>query len=186
MSKSIKSSLAAAAAATLLFIPALSCAELVASAAPGPAVAAPHASALAALDFLTEAVSHGASASDPSESAAETRFADDERAYKLGVGRLIAPPAHLRGDVDLFLWNLLALVHAHRDGKHFELAERGVEFVLSNHPDQPSAVPLPGAMWLFVMGILGLAGTRITGVRGAAGTLPERSPGMLPGAAVPA
>ena len=65
-----------------------------------------------------------------------------------------------------------------REGKHFELVDRGVEFVLSHHTDQPSAVPLPGALWLFVMGLLGLAGTRLTGKRDEPATAGRREPAL--------
>ena len=56
--------------------------------------------------------------------------------------------------------------------------DRGVEFVLSNYTDQPSAVPLPGALWLFVMGLLGLAGTRFTGKRDETAPAGRREPAL--------
>ena len=185
MSKSFKAGLLAATAATLLCSPTLASAALVDSALPAHAAAAPNASALAALDFLTQAVADtAAAAAEPAADSLAT--AADQRAYKSGVGQLIPPPAKLRGDVDLFLWNLLGIVHAQREGKSFELADRGIAFVLAHHGDQPSAVPLPGALWLFVMGLLGLAGTRITGAGGGAGVQRQRTPAPAMGPAVAA
>ena len=195
MSKNFKSGLHAAAVAGLLYLPALSSAALVSPSVPGAAVAAPHSSTLAALDFLSAAVSH----SEPAPAAATTQNAfsparfsfDNKREESQGISRLVLRPDQLRGDVDLFLWNLLGLVHAQRDGRHFALTELRIDFVFANHSDQPSAVPLPGALWLFVMGLLGLAGTRFTGAKGGTVAAADNQQGrsrhpMLPGAAVPA
>ena len=80
---------------------------------------------------------------------------------------------NLRGNSGLLLWNLCAVVRAQQDRRTFELIDTGIATVLiSEDIARVSAVPLPGAVWLFVMGVLGLAGTRVTGIKrgkGAAG-----------------
>ena len=75
---------------------------------------------------------------------------------------------NLRGSIDLSLWNLVAAVHAQQRGDAFELVQASVASLPVSQPnvDPLSTVPLPPAVWLFVMGILGLAGTRITGLSG--------------------
>jgi hypothetical protein len=134
-----------------------------------------------ALDFLTRVSETGLAARVTGHDRAFGEY--DRPAFALGVGQLISPPARLRGDVDLFLWNLLSIVHAQRGGRPFELTDSSVAFVLTHHADPPAAVPLPPAMWLFVMGLLGLAGTRMTGHReGSRG----REGTRLPPTAVPA
>lgn len=77
-------------------------------------------------------------------------------------------PVTLRGSVDLSLWNLVAAVHAQQRGDAFTLAQASVASLPLVQPqvDPLSAVPLPPAVWLFVMGVLGLAGTRFTGSTG--------------------
>ena len=77
---------------------------------------------------------------------------------------------NLRRSVDLSLWNLVAAVHAQQRGDAFELVEASVASLPLSQPnvDPLSTVPLPPAVWLFVMGALGLAGTRITGLSGGA------------------
>ncbi|HZE90529.1 MAG TPA: hypothetical protein VE029_02285 [Rhizobacter sp.] len=73
-----------------------------------------------------------------------------------------------RGRSDLALWNLCATVRAQQHAKFFDLIDNGAKTVLEIEHEQVSAVPLPGVMWLFVMGVLGMAGTRITGITGGA------------------
>ncbi len=101
-------------------------------------------------------------------------------------------PGNLRRSVDLSLWNLVAAVNAQQRGDSFELVEARVAALPLSQPtvDPLSAVPLPPAIWLLVMGLLGLAGTRISGMTGggnrAGDPAParDRSPGF--GGAVPA
>jgi hypothetical protein len=102
------------------------------------------------------------------------------------------PSWNLRRSLDISLWNLMAALNAQKRGDSFELVQVGVAALpLSQTNGNPlSAVPLPPAIWLFVMGLLGLAGTRITGMTGggsrAGKPAParDRSPGF--GGAVPA
>jgi hypothetical protein len=188
MPKLLKTGLAIAAASCL---PLLASAAMVDNAWPASApVALSQPAPLAALDFLSQLTAREeAPALAQAAPMALDAFDDDRRGFRFGVGQLITPPARLRGDVDLFLWNLLSIVHAQREGRPFELAERGVAYVLVTQSDQPAPVPLPGALWLFVMGLLGLAGTRLTGgAKQAAGQGARRPEPLLPpmGGAVPA
>lgn len=95
--------------------------------------------------------------------------------------------ASLRGESDLALWNLVAVIHAQQSNRPFELVDTGVAALQVYPGGSVSAVPLPGAVWLFVMGVLGLAGTRVTGV-GAVGraAVGRRSTESAMGGAVPA
>ena len=182
MTQPFKPALLALAAAAWLSAPTLAQAEIVPRVTPLQVIAEPGgspASPMQALDFLTQAIARDAQVSGDGAGVGEG-ISEGGRAFKLGAGQLIEPPKQLRGDVDLFLWSLLRLVHAQKEGKHFELVDRGVEFVISNS-NQPSAVPLPGALWLFVMGLLGLAGTRLTGKRDEAAAATQREPALLLG-----
>jgi len=75
---------------------------------------------------------------------------------------------NLRGNADLLLWNLCATVRTQQGHHDFERIETSVRTQkISEDISKVSAVPLPGAIWLFVMGVLGIAGSRITGVKAA-------------------
>lgn len=72
---------------------------------------------------------------------------------------------NLRGGADLSLWNLVAAVHAQQRSDSFEWVEASVAaqpLIQPTTVDPLSVVPLPPAVWLFVMGVMGLAGTRVT------------------------
>lgn len=192
MPQSFKASLLATAAACLLCLPAVASATLVDGPPPlSPAAPMSGQPALAALDFLTLVLAQNsggqalAAASDAVDAAASSAADEAQRAFRLDRDDERARPTHLRGDTDLFLFQLLGIFHSQRHGRHFELADRGVAFVITHH-DQPSPVPLPGALWLFLMGLLGLAGTRLTGVGGTTATQDTRPPSLPMGAAVPA
>ena len=64
--------------------------------------------------------------------------------------------ASLRGDSDLFLWNLVAIVRAQQIDRTFDLVQTSLT-VFSPAPSVVSPVPLPGALWLLGAGLLGLA-----------------------------
>lgn len=101
---------------------------------------------------------------------------------------------NLRGGADLSLWNLVAALHAQQRSDSFEWVEASVAaqpLIQQTTVDPLSVVPLPPAVWLFVMGVMGLAGTRVTRLPG----LNRRSPaegaarsfgGLVWGGALPA
>ncbi len=163
--------LAAAAAAALFMVPA-SCTAAYASsefaalswaASGAPSIgAAPTQGALAA-GFLAQAVAQ------VGQSQVVARPADGSDAMKTALSaKPLSTPVfgNLRGNAELLLWNLCAVVRAQQSRRTFELIDTGIATVLiSEDIARVSAVPLPGAVWLFVMGMLGLAGTRVTGVK---------------------
>lgn len=79
----------------------------------------------------------------------------------------------LRGASDVALWNLVATVQAQQKAKTFDLVNTGVKTVWEIEKNQVSPVPLPGVVWLFVMAVIGMVGTR---VRGAAQAPDESGP----------
>lgn len=200
MSTLFKAGLAAAAAA-LLCVPAVSTAayvssDLAAAGAPESRALALVASATSstdpvrtqgvlAADFLAQSVNQ----TGPSATVGSP--AGDADAMQ---SALSATPSRnpvfggLTGNADLLLWNLVAMVRAQQHRQAFELIDTGITTIhLSEDIAKVSAVPLPGVVWLFVMGVMGLAGVRITGV-GKGARRAEVEPGVAPrfGAAVPA
>lgn len=97
---------------------------------------------------------------------------NDNHELPVFVPTVVAPrnplSVTLRGSVDLSLWNLVAAVHAQQRGDAFELVQASVASlpVLQPNVDPLSTVPLPPTVWLLLMGTLGLAGTRFTGLSG--------------------
>ena len=72
---------------------------------------------------------------------------------------------------DAALWNLVSAAKSQNSGKPIETLSAGL--VTTSTPlvftpsVAPSPVPLPGVTWLFVLGVLGMAGSRLTTPRGA-------------------
>lgn len=165
MSTYLKAGLAAATALTLICAPALS------AAAPSSSVPWSASSLLAAGMLPSSSMLEAVNQSQPQTglepvTTSGSALAPSEFALRsTGLGEL-------QGRADLLLWNLCAVVRSHQNRQHFESIDRGIDTVhISEEIDKISAVPLPGAMWLFVMGVMGLAGTRVTGIRrGKSGT----------------
>jgi len=71
---------------------------------------------------------------------------------------------------DAALWNLVSAAKSQNSAKPFETLSAGL--VTTSTPlvftpsVAPSPVPLPGVTWLFVLGVLGMAGSRLTTSRG--------------------
>ena len=185
MSTTLKALLAATAAASLLCAPAVSMAayasgDPLASGGAFGGVASP------APDFLSQAVSQMQLRASPDTHAASpfTGEIGPPEFVQSAAARRNPLSIHLRGRSDLFMWNLVAMARAHRENKLFDLVDTGLTSIVAQQKEAAvSAVPLPGAIWLFVMGVLGLAGTRITGIRGVAR---ERDTARPLGAAVAA
>lgn len=139
------------------------------------------------LDFLSQAIDQQAPAS---AAPTDALLADDAPDFVQSAPATRNPlSVNLRGSADLSLWNLVAAVRAQQVGSSFDLIDTSLTTfqVAQIAVDPPSSVPLPPAAWLFVMGALGLAGTRITGLSGrgqAAKPEPDRHRSF--GAALPA
>lgn len=202
MSTSFKAGLAAAIAAALLGAPAISTAahapaELAAAGVPVFGTLAPIASAAAPLNAAQtqSQLASGLLAQTVAQTVAQTTEttslfatdADDMKVARSAATLRALPSDYLSGGSELLLWNLVAMVRAHQAHHSFELVNAGINTVLiSEDVANVSAVPLPGAIWLFVMGVMGLAGTRITGVaRGVSHAKVKHDASHRFGAAVP-
>lgn len=66
------------------------------------------------------------------------------------------------GATTLSLWTFITTMRAQQHGDRFVALESSASLLrLAEDPVAP--VPLPGALWLLVMGLLGMAGVRFTG-----------------------
>jgi hypothetical protein len=78
---------------------------------------------------------------------------------------------------DAALWNLVSAAKSQNSAKPFETLSSGLVTTaapLVFTPNAaPSPVPLPGVTWLFVLGVLGMAGSRMTTPRGAGQAKPR-------------
>ncbi len=147
----LKSGLAAVAAATLL------CAPVQASAALAPVDVPGTTATTATTDYLAQAMRHALAINPPT-------LADTASWFALPASAMQSPlSVKLRASSDLALWHLVATVHAQQQNKTFDLVDAGAKTVWKLEYDKVSAVPLPGVVWLFVMGLLGIAGTRLKG-----------------------
>jgi len=176
MSTYFKAGLAGATALTLMCAPALSAAALSSSVpwSSSSLLAAgmlPTSSMLEALN-QSQAPTGSAPMAASETSPAPSKFALRSSAF-----------GELQGRADLLLWNLCSVVKAQQKQQHFVALDRGIYSVSLNQEiaaaSAVSAVPLPGAIWLFVMGVMGLAGAKVTGTKkskaDAVGTEPQRT-----------
>jgi hypothetical protein len=147
----LKAGLAKAAAVALLCTPVLSIA------------------ALTPIDLALPAVEQAASVAPPVIETESRLFSQAALKKPLAL--------QLRGQSDLALWNLVATVHAQQKNNVFDLVDASKKTVWEFEREQVSAVPLPGVVWLFVMAVLGLAGTRVKGARSQAREL-RATPGF--------
>jgi len=168
----LKASLAVAATAALLCAPGHASAALASVEIPSATVATDHLA-----QAMRQALAHA---------QLPTPTLTDETAwFALPASALRSPQSvKLRASSDLALWHLVATVHAQQQNKAFDLIDAGTKTVWKLEHDNVSPVPLPGVLWLFVMGLLGIAGTRLKG-KAEAGR--ERAPaqplGLSPAAA---
>jgi hypothetical protein len=70
-----------------------------------------------------------------------------------------------RMQLDSSMSNLAALVISQQSGRSFDFTTTSLDSVYSPLATNPaSAVPLPASAWLFVVGLMGLLGARVTGI----------------------
>lgn len=169
----------------LVLVPAVSAASMVSASTPQG-----H-EALKLSDFLAPIASQSLGSASVPRISFNATFALPEFVPSHAVPRNPLS-GNLHRSADLSLWHLVAAVNAQQRGDSFGLVEARVAALPLSQPNvEPlSAVPLPPAIWLFVMGLLGLAGTRITGMRGggsrAGNPAPARDRSPSFGGAVPA
>ena len=157
MSHPLKTGLAAAAAAALFCLP-----TTVVHAASSSLAGQSLTQTQIASDFLTQTINQSAA------TGAAVGASDDDLQVSVFVqsapARRNPLSENLRGDSDLALWNLVASIRAQQAGNSFDLIDTGLTSLqVASAGGAVSPVPLPGAAWLFVMGVLGLTGTRLTG-----------------------
>ena len=138
-------------------------------------------SATATPDYLAQAMRHALGTTP----LATPTLADQATWFALPAAAMRSPQSvKLRASSDLALWHLVATVHAQQQNKAFDLVDAGTKTVWKLEHDNVSAVPLPGVLWLFVMGLLGIAGTRLKGKTEAGRVRPPAQPfGLSPAAA---
>lgn len=76
------------------------------------------------------------------------------------VGSLMLPNSST-----LSLWTFITSVRAQQRGDTFSVLETHLSLVQLAESVPPSQVPLPAAAWFLVMGLLGMAGVKLTGPR---------------------
>jgi hypothetical protein len=97
-------------------------------------------------------------------------LAADGAVTSLGIGSLsFATPSTLS------LWTFITSIRAQQQGDRFSLLETHVSLLqLAESPAAP--VPLPGALWFMVVGLMGLVGVRASGSKNPAGQ--DRQPAL--------
>ena len=91
--------------------------------------------------------------------AGSSALADgSKRATASAVGSLTLPDSS-----NASLWTFITSVRAQQRGDTFSVLETNLTLVLMAESLPPSQVPLPAAAWFLVMGLLGIAGVRLTG-----------------------
>ena len=80
------------------------------------------------------------------------------RATANAVGSLTLPNSSTAS-----LWTFITSVRAQQRGDTFSVLETNLILMAESLP--PSQVPLPAAAWFLVMGLLGMAGVKLTGQR---------------------
>ncbi len=118
----------------------------------------------------TETASAAAADARPVASlfATASKLSAAQRTDRQALAESSLSEADSQAALSLTLWSFARAIQAQQQGSPFEMLQTSLalqEFQITPQADI-TAVPLPGAVWLFVMGVLGLAGSRITRVGG--------------------
>ena len=124
------------------------------AAASGPAFA----------DLLSDAVSTEANvtAVQPVDAWIAATAVRQGKAFALAAAPTTADGPLSAGLAGTSLWTFVTSVRAQQQSDRFVILEANVS-LLRLAEAVPAPVPLPGALWFMVMGLLGMAGVRITG-----------------------
>lgn len=117
----------------------------------------------------TQGLATGFEAADASSDftlAGETADAASQSVNRARVQSSSLPATGSIAPVNASLWNFIWNVRAQQTGNQFmalETSSTNIDITLNN---VPAAVPLPGALWLFVAGLAGFGALRAFAVRG--------------------
>jgi len=148
----------------------LGVAALMAVAASGPACA----------DLLDDAVSMEANVAgiQPVDAWIAATAVREARAFALASTATTAEGPLSAALTGTSLWTFVTSVRAQQQSDRFVILQANVS-LLQLAEAVPAPIPLPGALWFMVMGLLGLAGVRITGT-GAQARIRKSAIGGLP------